>query len=59
MGILLWFKSAEATCVKIATKMKNVLDWKKDPISIFSEIFGPYKHILEALFTKQETNFPH
>ena len=46
-------KSAKATCVKIATEIKkNVLHWKKCPISIFSKIFIPYKHILAALFRK-------
>ena len=35
-----------------------VLDWKKFPISMFSEIFSPYKHLLAVLFKKQEINFP-
>ena len=25
---------------------------------MFSEIFSPYKHVLEALFRKYEANFP-
>ena len=28
----------------------DILDWKKCPISMFSEIFSPYKHVLAALF---------
>ena len=39
-------KDAEATYVEIATEMK------KCSISIFSEIFSPYKHVLAALFRK-------
>ena len=47
------FKGAEATWVKIATqRWKNALDWKKWPISMFSEIFSPYMHVLAALFRK-------
>ena len=25
---------------------------------MFSEVFSPYKHVLAALFRKQENNFP-
>ena len=39
-------KDAEATCVEIATEMK------KCSISLFSEIFSPYKHVLAAFFRK-------
>ena len=45
-------KDAQVTCVKIATEMKSVIDWNKCPISIFSEIFSPYKHVLAASFRK-------
>ena len=38
--------------MKIATEMKNVLDLKKCPISMLSEIFSPYKHVSAALFRK-------
>ena len=51
-------EGAEATCVEIATKTKKILDWKTCPISMFSEIFSPYKLVAAALFRKQETNFP-
>ena len=45
-------KGARATCVKIAAEMKkNALDWRKC-LSIFSEIFSPYQHLLAALFRK-------
>ena len=37
-------KDAEATCVEIATEMK------KCSISLFSEIFSPYRHVLAAFF---------
>ena len=37
---------------RLLLRWKNVLDWKKCPISMFSEIFSPYKHVLAALFRK-------
>ena len=35
---------------RLLLRSKNVLDWKKCPISMFSEVFSPYKHVLAALF---------
>ena len=46
-------KGAEATYVEIATEIKkSTLDWKTYSISMFSEFFSPYKHVLAALFRK-------
>ena len=46
-------KGAEATCVEIATETKkNALDGKTCSMSMFSEIFSPYKHVLAALSRK-------
>ena len=43
---------------RLLLRWKNDLDWKKCPISMFSQIFSLYEHVLAALFRKQETNFP-
>ena len=37
---------------RLLLRWKNVLDWKKCPISMLSEIFNPYKHVLVAIFRK-------
>ena len=37
---------------RLLLRSKNVPDWKKCPISMFSEIFSRYKHALTALFRK-------
>ena len=40
-------------CVEIATETKkNALDWKTYSMSMFSESFSPYKHVLAVLFRK-------
>ena len=44
------FKGGEATCVEISTEQKKASDWKTCLISMFSEIFSPYKLVLAALF---------
>ena len=44
-------KCAEVTRKEIATEIwKNALAWMTYPISMFSEVFSPYKHVLAALF---------
>ena len=45
-------KGAQETCMEIAIEMQNALDWKTCPISMFCEIFSPYKYVLAALFKK-------
>ena len=52
------FKGAEETCVQKVTVMKNNLDWKICLISMLSEIFNSYEHVLAVLFRKYEANFP-
>ena len=37
---------------RLLQRWKNPLDWKKCPISMFSEISSPCKHVLAALFRK-------
>ena len=37
---------------RLILRWKNVLDWKKCQISMYSEVFSPYKHALAALFRK-------
>ena len=51
-GFQVTIKCAEATCVDIATEMKNALDWNTCSISTSFEIFDPCKHVLAALFRK-------
>lgn len=55
---LKWFKGEEATRVEIVNEMKKCSRLKDFLISMFNEIFSPYKHVLVTLFRKQETNFP-
>ena len=45
-------KGTEATCVEIATEMKNALNWKTCSIAMFYEIFSPFKYISATLFRK-------
>ena len=35
---------------RLLLRWKNVLDWRKCPISMFSEIFSPDEHVLATLF---------
>ena len=47
-----FLKVAEATCVEIASEMKNWFRLKKCSMSMFSEIFSSYNQVLAALFRK-------
>ena len=50
-------KGAEATCLEIATKTKKILDWKTFPISMFSEIFSPYKLVAADYLGNKKPTF--
>ena len=51
-------KALKQLMCRLLVRWKNALEWKKCSISMFSQIFSPYNHVLAALFRKWEINFP-
>ena len=53
-----WVKGAGATCVEAFTERKKCLVWNPSLISMFSEIFSPYKHVWQRYLGNKEPIFP-
>ena len=52
VSVMLPLKTLRQLVWRLLQRWKNALDWKKCPISMFSEISSPCKHVLAALFRK-------